>query len=90
MGDVRFHFEDDDGPNPNATAELLSKSMADSQRRLIREAFELLRNAHQQFAVGEELTGVRIGSMGDLQNSTTQPLGLPRKPRQECQETKHR
>ncbi|WP_104178389.1 hypothetical protein [Cryobacterium sp. Y50] len=74
MGDALFNFEDDASTtNPNAS-EPPPKTMTDSQRRLIRDAFELLglKDAQEQFAVVEELTGVRIRSVRDLQESTAQ------------------
>jgi len=83
MSDALFHFEDDVGPNPNSnsnsnsnSSEPLSKSMTDSQRRLIREAFEVLglKNAQEQFVAVEELTGVRIRSVRDLRESTARTL----------------
>ena len=73
MGEFLFDFRDDGNPE---VGEPLPKSMTDSQRRLIRDAFDLLglKNAQEQFAVVEELTGVRIHSVRDLQESTAQTL----------------
>ncbi|WP_105034125.1 hypothetical protein [Cryobacterium aureum] len=74
MGELLFDFGD--GGGPDVVGEPLPKSMTDSQRRLIRDAFDLLglKNAQEQFAVVEELTGVHIRSVHDLQESTARTL----------------
>lgn len=65
-GEISHNLSNESGP----------KMMTASQRTVIRNAFGALglATAGEQFDVVEEMTGVRIGAVSDLQQSTAQAL----------------
>lgn len=75
MSDELFTFEaGDDSAHP--VSEPLPKLMTASQRAIIRDAFGKLglATAREQFDVVEEMTGVRITAVSDLEQSAAQSL----------------
>ncbi|WP_157432259.1 hypothetical protein [Agromyces italicus] len=66
----------DDAPDPSAPSDPGPSPLSDGQRLQIRDAFGLLglTTAREQFALVEELTGIRLSRVTDLTEDAARSL----------------